>query len=136
MCWKKYSVLDSETTIIKNWHIPYTDMEESFIEVRWFPPKEKGIKFNFDGSYRGGNVVDCGGIFRDSDGKFLMGFSFNSQGNNALMAEAKSLYFGSKFFRRFNSPLIVEDDSLSLIKMAKKEWECPWYLSNFLEDIW
>ena len=52
------------------------------------------------------------------------------------LQKQKSLHFGSRLIRRFKAPITIEGDSLSIIKMAKKEWEHPWYLSNFLEGIW
>jgi len=125
MCWKKCLVLDSEELIIREWHIAYSKLEESFLEIKWFPPRESVIKFNFNGSYTGGTVIGCGGIIRDLEGKFLLGYNFNSMGDNALMAEVKSLHVGYRLIIRFNSPIIIEWDSLSIIKMARKEWTSP-----------
>lgn len=56
------------------------------IEVVWNPPIFNWIKCNTDGSSTN-NHSACGGIFRDSQAKFLLCFAENSGLGNAYHAE-------------------------------------------------
>ena len=71
-----------------------------------------------------GNVVLC-----DTDKLNVIPQNINSI-DNAADFDKKGRYWGDI---QMNADSEISDNA---IKMAKKEWEHPWYLSNFLEDIW
>lgn len=49
-----------------------------FLLLRWSPPMHDWIKLNSDGSFTSSNGhVACGGILRDHEGCFVVGFSVN-----------------------------------------------------------
>lgn len=58
------------------------------VMVRWSPPPLGWVKCNTDGSVRGSDrLAACGGVCRDSNGQWLLGFSHNSGSSNVLWAE-------------------------------------------------
>lgn len=57
-------------------------------QIHWSPPHSSWVKCNTDGSVRGpSNLAACGGVARDSNGKWLFGFGRNLGSSNVIWAE-------------------------------------------------
>lgn len=105
--------------------------------MRWVPPDEYWVRINVDGTCRGnpGNgsygfcVRDYKGdaIYSEAD---LIGYTSN------VMAEAtavlKALQFGKE--HSFNK-ILLESDSLSIIKYVKGIWKISWEVIDIMENI-
>jgi ribonuclease HI len=69
-----------------------------------------------------GATVGCGGLFRDSDGRWINGFSNKIGVCDALHAEMWGMYLGLDLARReVIMHLHVESDSKVLIDMVTKK---------------
>ncbi|KAK4731897.1 hypothetical protein R3W88_024885 [Solanum pinnatisectum] len=45
------------------------------VHIKWYPPTEGFLKLNIDGSYnRATNIGGIGGVVRDANGRWVMGF--------------------------------------------------------------
>ena len=63
----------------------------------WRPPEEGWVKVNVDGAYsRSANRSACGGLLRDSAGKFLKGFIHPLENGDDLTAEIWACLLGLK----------------------------------------
>ncbi|GAU36844.1 hypothetical protein TSUD_213680 [Trifolium subterraneum] len=90
------------------------------IYIGWKYPHGDWIKLNCDGAYKDSmNIAGCGGLFRDSDGRWLKGYTLRIGDCDALHAEMWGMYTGMKMARRQGyTHLIVESDSKLLIDMV------------------
>ncbi|KAJ1379652.1 Ribonuclease H-like superfamily [Sesbania bispinosa] len=53
--------------------------------IGWIYPREDWVKYNLDGALKGqGTLAACDGVFRDSSGRWMLGFS-NLLGNTTIM---------------------------------------------------
>lgn len=60
------------------------------IYIGWKHPHRKWIKLNCDGAYKGSmNIAGCGGLFRDSDGQWLQGYTQKIGACGALIHKCK-----------------------------------------------
>lgn len=67
------------------------------VNVCWLPPAEGWIKCNVDGACRDdGIAAGCGGVFRDSLGRWISGFSMNLRVMDALSSEVWGILTGLK----------------------------------------
>jgi ribonuclease HI len=90
------------------------------IYISWKYPHGDWIKLNCDRAYKDSmNIAGCGGLFRDSDGQWLKGYTLRIGDCDALHAEMWGMYTGMKMARRQGyTHLIVESDSKLLIDMV------------------
>ena len=77
------------------------------------------VKLNTDGCSRGNpGRSGGGGLFRDYDGRFLLGFSCYFGETTSLHAELKALLFGARLgVSRGLVKLHLESDSLVLVRI-------------------
>jgi ribonuclease HI len=89
------------------------------IYIGWRRPLEGWIKLNSDGACKGNNDISgCGGIFRNSDGRWIKGYAKKIGSCDAFHAEMWGLYLGLDMaWRDHISHLIIENDSKLLIDM-------------------
>jgi ribonuclease HI len=94
--------------------------QKETIYIGWKHPHRDWIKLNCDGAYKGSlNIAGCGGLFRDSDGQWLQGYTQRIGACDALHAEMWGMYTGMQVARRQGyTNLIVESDSKFLIDMV------------------
>ncbi|XP_020978334.1 uncharacterized protein LOC110271646 [Arachis ipaensis] len=93
----------------------------NFIErqIKWKPPDHPFIKLNSDGSVLDGGRAACGGILRDSDGRFIACFSANLNGGTVTTTELLGILLGLELALNIGcSHLIIEADSLVAVKLC------------------
>jgi ribonuclease HI len=95
------------------------------IYIGWKRPQEGWIKLNSDGACKDmGVIAGCGGLFRDSDGRWIKGYTKKIGACDALHAEMWGLYLGLDMaWREHYSHLIVESDSKILIDMISDNFK-------------
>ncbi|KAK1302740.1 hypothetical protein QJS10_CPB12g00001 [Acorus calamus] len=86
------------------------------IEVIWLKPDPPWIKLNVDGASHGNpGPSGAGGVFRDHQATFLLGFSCNTLHNTNSFAEFYGVYRGiSIWFEshpQYHDPIWIESDS-------------------------
>ena len=88
-------------------------------------PPEGWIKLNSDGACKGsGEYSGCGGLFRDSDGRWIKGYTRKIGVCDALHAEMWDMYLGLEMAWREHIPqLIVESDSKILIDLVTENYK-------------
>ena len=99
-------------------------------EVRWGDPTQTVVKLNADGCSRGNSGRSGGGgLFRDFDGRFLLGFSCFFGEAMSLQAELKALLFDVRLgVSRGLVRLHLEYDSVVLVRIIQGKVRCPWRL--------
>ncbi|CAJ2642253.1 unnamed protein product [Trifolium pratense] len=90
------------------------------IFIRWKCPNEGWIKLNCDGAHKKSmDLAGCGGLLRDSDGRWIQGYTQKIGTCDSLHAEMWGMYAGMELARRKGiTHLIVESDSKLLIDMV------------------
>ncbi|GAU10638.1 hypothetical protein TSUD_421140, partial [Trifolium subterraneum] len=90
------------------------------IYIGWKHPQGEWIKLNCDGAYKESmGLAGCGGLFRDSNGRWLKGYAQKIGACDALHAEMWGMYTGMQMARRQGfTHIIVESDSKLLIDMV------------------
>ncbi|GAU47866.1 hypothetical protein TSUD_404370 [Trifolium subterraneum] len=85
----------------------------------WTKPPDGWIKLNSDGACKGNNGISgCRGLFRNSDGRWIKGYTKKIESCGSFHAEMWGLYLGLDMaWRDHISYLIVESDSKLLIDM-------------------
>src|SRR3954462_1387178 len=80
---------------LKFFNLHATTEQRDFQLVIWKKPSSKVIKLNIDGASKG-NPGDAGigGLFRNSNGDFIIGFASYLGTTTSIMVEAKAIYFG------------------------------------------
>ena len=77
------------------------------INVAWISPPMDWFKFNFDRvAKRNPDMARCGGLCRDLNGKWILGFTFNLGMCNFMVA---------KLWRAFHSWKMAWDGGLKLV---------------------
>ncbi|GAU25598.1 hypothetical protein TSUD_260320 [Trifolium subterraneum] len=89
------------------------------IFIGWKRPREGWIKLNCDGAFRNSlGLAGCGGLFRDSDGRWIQGYARKIGTCDALCVEMWGMYLGMKLaWRQSFHHLQVESDSKTLVDM-------------------
>ncbi|GAU31501.1 hypothetical protein TSUD_332760 [Trifolium subterraneum] len=90
------------------------------VYIGWKKPQDGWVKLNCDRACKElGETAGCGGLFRDSDGRWIKGFTRKIGACDALHAEMWGMYLGIDIaWRDGLSHLIVESDSKVLINMV------------------
>ncbi|XP_027122034.2 uncharacterized protein [Coffea arabica] len=106
-------------------------------EVRWEGPTRTVVKLNVNGCSRGNpGRSGGGGLFRDSEGRFLLGFSCSFGEATSLQAELKALLFGVRLgVSRGLVRLHLESDSMVLVRIIQGKVRCPWRLQKELREL-
>ncbi|XP_071918898.1 uncharacterized protein [Coffea arabica] len=94
------------------------------------------FKLNIDGCSKGNpGLSGGGGILRDGSGKFIFAFASCFDVTTSLQGEAKALALGLSFCaqRNFLQQLVVESDSLVLLKILRNDYQCLWTISYEIE---
>ncbi|KAK1309350.1 hypothetical protein QJS10_CPA09g02087 [Acorus calamus] len=117
-CWK----IDSPTaSLITSLGLHFDPTPpKSPIEVIWLKPDPPWIKLNIDGASLGNpGPSGAGGVFRDHQATFLLGFSCNTGHNTNTFAEFYGLFRGiSIWFEThptFNGYIWIESDSTLVV---------------------
>ncbi|TXG65456.1 hypothetical protein EZV62_006731 [Acer yangbiense] len=104
-----------------------------YYPIVWQPPANRCIKANSAGLISNGNpsVTTCGGLFRDSSGKFMGGFSQNLHMETSYFADvmAAILVIEHAYHNGWHN-LWLETDSLLVVHLLTYHdvLNLPWYL--------
>jgi len=98
---------------------------KDIIYIGWKRRREGWIKLNNDGACKDmGVIVGCGGLFRDSDSRWIKGYTKKIGACDALHAEMWGLCLGLDMaWREHYSHLIVESDSKISIDMISDNFK-------------
>jgi ribonuclease HI len=101
-------------------HLKNNPHQRESVYIGWRRPSNGWVKLNCDGACKGkGELAGCGGILRQSDGRWIKGFSRKIGACDALHAEMWGLYLGLDMaWSEGLSHVIIESDSKVLIDMV------------------
>ncbi|CAN6546588.1 unnamed protein product [Malus baccata var. baccata] len=105
----------------------------SIVPVLWHPPPSSWVKVNTDGLAKGNpGPAACGGVFRDSAGYFLGGFSLCLGHRTSFYAELHAVILAVELAHaRGWQNLWLESDSSSVIScFASGSFSPPWSLQT------
>ncbi|RYR27984.1 hypothetical protein Ahy_B01g052067 [Arachis hypogaea] len=108
--------------VIKNPILPGNKIITSGLLIRWYPPVEGFIKINVDGSFlTSSNNATCGGVMRDSLGRFIKCFSCNLGSCSIMHAELWTIVKGLHLavINSYNH-VVIESDSMMAIQFIKE----------------
>lgn len=105
--------------------------------VSWCPPPHGWMKLNSDGSVITQNEeAACGGVLRDSEGKFVSAYAVNLGKCNIMQAELWGILHGLQLAWQLGvQQVLVESDSMSAIRLVKYGWPALHPASSLLEEI-
>lgn len=97
----------------------------------------KRYKLNVDEASKGNpGEAGSGGLIRDSNGDFLVGFAYFLGINSSVHAETKAIYLGLKLAQELNILSIwLESDSELLVKILNGHSAPPWSISYLVDEI-
>ncbi|KAF7824601.1 putative ribonuclease H-like domain-containing protein [Senna tora] len=103
----------------------------------WRPPEANMFKVNVDGScWENDMSIRCGGVIRDAEKKWVMGFAKNLGKGNVLLADLWGIRMGLQIaWNNGLSTITIESDSLAAIKMIKGNTYESHPLYAITEDI-
>lgn len=103
--------------------------------VGWRKPETNKLKLNVDGSRRG-QVTTAGGVMRDSNGDFLVGFAVRFTHTDSLRSELEAIWHGLQVCKEFHpGDIEVETDSEGACKMICNYSEAPWRYKYLIRRI-
>jgi hypothetical protein len=74
-------------------HLIRGQRKKDIVFIGWKRPPESWIKLNCDGAYKESvDLVGCGGLLRDSDGRWIQGYTQKIGACDALHAEMWGMY--------------------------------------------
>ncbi|GAU12898.1 hypothetical protein TSUD_73850 [Trifolium subterraneum] len=103
----------------------------------WKKPQDGRVKLNYDGACKElGEFAGCGGLFRDSDGRWIKGFTRKIGAFDALHVEMWGMYLGIDIaWRNGLSHLTVESDSKVLINMITNKCNIKGHTPSLIRRI-
>ncbi|XP_061344134.1 uncharacterized protein LOC133290088 [Gastrolobium bilobum] len=106
------------------------------MKISWQFPIEGYVKLNTDGTARGNpGPAACGGVIRDSSGRWLHGFACKLGVCSAFKAELRGILRGLKIAwgEGFHN-IEVESDSKSVISVLTKDGAAVHWMANYILD--
>src|SRR4051812_10993501 len=96
--------------------------------IVWRKPDPPFVNLNIDGASKSNHgEAGIGGLFRDSNGQFILGFASYLGNASSMLTESKALLLGLYFAKELGtSNLWIESDSEILVK----------YLNGILDPQW
>ncbi|XP_019231586.1 PREDICTED: uncharacterized protein LOC109212401 [Nicotiana attenuata] len=106
------------------------------IEIRWYKPPKNAIKLNCDGAFSStNNAAGIGGLFRNSNGDWILGHQKATHAASPVHAELPALLEGLKIAVNFkDTNMEIETDSTDVIKLLHEE--CTNFQNIILECRW
>ncbi|KAH0776460.1 hypothetical protein KY290_007871 [Solanum tuberosum] len=100
------------------------------MSIKWSPPPTGTFKLNTDGSFsKDRNKGGTGGVIRDHNGQWVMGFYHNITAQNYTMAELEAFFVGLKIAADCSIvPIGIELDSIEVIEAL--EYTQPIYATK------
>lgn len=89
--------------------------------AHWVKPPDSVVKVNVDGSCTQSHSISTGGLLRDAEGNWILGFTSNMGHGDSLLAELWAIWHGAyvasqQHFRK----VIIETDSLESVSLIQK----------------
>ncbi|XP_071901116.1 uncharacterized protein [Coffea arabica] len=106
--------------------------------VRWRAAGTRIATLNTDGCSKGNpRASGGGGVLRDSEGRFLIGYSVCLGVSTSLLAEVLALLAGLRFcHQRGFTQVRVQSDSLVLVGILQCWFQCSWQIRREVFHIW
>ncbi|XP_075080249.1 uncharacterized protein LOC142165776 [Nicotiana tabacum] len=108
------------------------------IEIRWYRPPKNAIKLNCDGAFSStNNVAGIGGLFRNSNDDWIMGYHKAIRASSPIHAESLALLEGLRIAVDFkHTNMEIKTDSTDVIKLMHEDctnfhniiFECRWLM--------
>lgn len=100
--------------------------------MRWSKPRKGWHKLNSDGGVSDDGKADCGGVIRNEEGEWIVGYTHKPQTSDCLQAEAWGLLRGLELgWQKGIKHLEVESDSKELIQLINDQ-----KVRNFRIEPW
>ncbi|KAK0586448.1 hypothetical protein LWI29_007016 [Acer saccharum] len=140
----KFSLPDCPGMIIlkfvKDWLDANLSGDSSIVKkncfIAWSPPPLGWVKLNTDGSWRPEfGSISAGGVIRNNEKAWLVGFALNKGMGNVLEAELWGIFEGLKLaWRAGFRKVLVESDSQSAVLLLTNPTPTHHPLFNIVED--
>ena len=117
-------------------HSPRSPIQKISRRLRWERPPTGWKKLNTDGSYLGGlDRAGCGGLVRDEQGEWVVGFTRHIGSTNSFIAELWGLREGLLLCCNLNiQSLIVEMDAQAVVAVLRNNDYVNNVISPILDD--
>jgi ribonuclease HI len=112
-------ILKTVEDIVKYTQHPLNIHQSNTVFIGWKSPQDGWIKLNCDGAYKDSlGLAGCGGLFRNSEGRWIKGYARKIGTCDALSAEMWGMYLRMQLAWRYGfHQLHVESDSKTLVDM-------------------
>ncbi|XP_028773893.1 uncharacterized protein LOC114730947 [Neltuma alba] len=91
-------------------------------EISWTPPPQGAIRIDVDGSVWNDQHAACGGLTRNSDGDWVVGFQKNIGTCSVTEAELVAIRTGLEVGKLYNHPMVVlYSDSMDALNLIARE---------------
>ncbi|RYR72069.1 hypothetical protein Ahy_A02g006258 [Arachis hypogaea] len=116
---------------------PKNNQDTSGSIIRWVRPNGEYIKLNVDGSwFAHRSNAACGGVFRDSAGRYLIGFAGNLGNCSIMHAELWAIVHGLTIaITHGYQNLMVESDSVAAINFIKNGSSSGHHCAPLIQDV-
>lgn len=104
----------------------------------WELPKEGWVKYKIDGASRG-NPGSSSYAFclRDDQRDVMYAEGVIIEDTNNIKAEVIAILQVAKHCSRIkHDKVIIQTDSLTMHKILKREYDCPWSIVGYVQQIW
>nr|KYP57512.1 Putative ribonuclease H protein At1g65750 family [Cajanus cajan] len=93
-----------------------------FSSDHWKRPPERFIKLNGDGAVTKDGYGSCGGVVRDSEGRFIIAFSKNLGRCSIIQSELWALLLGLRLIQNHHlgGQISIESDSKEAVKLIEE----------------
>ncbi|XP_070029924.1 uncharacterized protein LOC142161974 [Nicotiana tabacum] len=108
------------------------------IKIKWYKLPKNVIKLNCDGAFSStNNATGIGGLFRNSNGDWIIGYHKAIHASSSIHAELLALLEGLRIAMEFNDTnMEIETDSTDVIKLMHEDctnfhniiFECRWLM--------
>nr|KYP54715.1 Putative ribonuclease H protein At1g65750 family [Cajanus cajan] len=90
--------------------------------LNWMKPPEGILKLNCDGAVSRENMASCGGVIRDSDGRFVVAFTGKLGMCSILKSELWAILHGLRILvnRNLGRQVIIESDSSTTVRLVNE----------------
>ncbi|XP_028771174.1 uncharacterized protein LOC114728430 [Neltuma alba] len=105
-------------------------------EISWTPPPQGAIRIDVDGSVWNDQHAACGGLIRNSDGDWVVGFQKNIGTCSVTEAELVAIRTGLEVGKLYNHPMVVlYSDSMDALNLIARECVADHPLRTIITDI-
>lgn len=108
-----------------------------YAKITWALPPTGRLKVNTDGASRGNpGRSSYSFCLRDERGNLVFAQAQEIHSTTNIEAETKVVLEAMKYCKTGNlHNVIIETDSLGIMKMIQKQWKPPWEIADMIEEI-